>query len=144
MYKKIVIPLDLTDKKSTKSLFTPALEFVKSFGAQVHLVHIIPDFGIQIVEDYLPRGWKTAQKAKSEKYLKEIVDKYVPEEIRAKVKTYIGHGAIYDQVISYSDKIEADLIITYAVRVELKDYMLGPNASKIVRHSKISVLVIRE
>ena len=144
MYKKIVIPLDLTDKKSTKSLFMPALEFVKSFGAQIHLVHIIPDFGLQIVEDYLPRGWKIAQKAKSEKYLKEIVDKYVPEEIRGKVKTHIGHGAIYDQVISYSDKIDADLIITYAVRVELKDYMLGPNASKIVRHSKISVLVIRE
>lgn len=142
MYKKIVIPLDLTDKRNTKSVFAPAVEFVKVFGAEIHLVHIIPDFGLKMVEDYLPRGWKADQKEKSEKYLKEIIAKYVPGDI--KVKTYIGHGAIYDQVISYTEKIEADLIITSAVRVELKDYMLGPNASKIVRHSKISVLVVRE
>lgn len=141
MFKKIVIPLDLTDKQSTQVIFPPALNFVNAFSAKIHLVHIIPDFGLKVVEDYLPRGWRSNQKEKSEKLLQEIIKKYIPEDVS--VKTHIGHGAIYDQVISYAKKIEADLIIISAVRPQLKDYMLGPNASKIVRHSKVSVLVVR-
>lgn len=140
MFKKIVIPLDLTDKQSTQVIL-PALNFVNVFNATIHLLHVIPDFGLKVVEDYLPRGWRSNQKEKSEKILQEIIKKYIPEDIS--VTTHIGNGAIYDQVIDYAEKIEADLIIISAVRPQLKDYMLGPNASKIVRHSKVSVLVIR-
>ena len=60
------------------------------------------------------------------------------------ITCHIGRGAIYDEVIKYSEAINADLIMISAVRPQLRDYMLGPNASKIVRHSSISVLVIRE
>ena len=31
-----------------------------------------------------------------------------------------------------------------ANRPELKDYLLGPNAARVVRHSDVSVLVVRE
>jgi nucleotide-binding universal stress UspA family protein len=141
MFKKILIPLDLTDKQSTEVIFSPALNFVNAFNARIHLLHVIPDFGLKIVEDYLPKGWKSNQKEKSEKLLQDVIKRYIPEEIA--VKTHIGYGAVYDQVITYAAKIEADLIIVSAVRPQLKDYMLGPNASKIVRHSKISVLVVR-
>ncbi|MFV9897278.1 universal stress protein, partial [Rickettsia conorii] len=55
-----------------------------------------------------------------------------------------GSGAVYDEIIKHSNEIKADLIIISAVRLQLKDYMLGPNASKIVRHSDISVLVVRD
>ena len=141
MYKNIVVPVDLTDKPSTKAIFAPALEFVNAFGAKLHLVHIIPDFGTKIVEDYLPRNWMSDQRKKYNDQMERIIKKYIPEEI--KVDYYIGRGAIYDGVINYSRKIEADLILVSAVRPQLRDYMLGPNASKIVRHSSISVLVVR-
>jgi nucleotide-binding universal stress UspA family protein len=142
MYKNIVIPVDLSDKKNLNSIFPPALHFVNAFGSKIHLIYIIPDFGIKMVEDYLPRQWLADQKQKYFKQMEELIAKFIPEEIKA--ECYVGRGAIYDQVISYADKVEADLIIVSAVRPQFKGYMLGPNASKIVRHSAISVLVARE
>jgi hypothetical protein len=82
------------------------------------------------------------QKQKYTKQFDEIVDKYVPKAVD--VDYYIGRGAVYDEVIKYSESENADLIIISAVRPQLRDYMLGPNASKIVRHSSISVMVVRD
>ena len=142
MYKNIIVPIDLSDKQSIKAIFPPALNLVNAFGSDLHLVHIIPDFGTKLVEDYLPKNWMIDQKEKYHEQLLELVKKYIPEEIKA--KCFVGRGAVYDQVINYSNEVHADLIIISAVRPQLRDYMLGPNASKIVRHSSISVLVVRE
>lgn len=141
MFKNIVVPVDLADKQSIKIVFPAALNFASMFNAKIHLVHIMPDFGMKIVEEYLPRYWMTDQKAKYKKLFEEIIKKFTLGDVE--VKYHIGRGAIYDEVINYSEKIEADLIMLSAVRPQLKDYMLGPNASKIVRHSAISVMVIR-
>ncbi len=142
MFKNIIIPVDLSDKQSLKAVFPPALNFVNAFGSKLHLVHIMPDFGMKLVEDYLPRHWMSDQKQKYIKQFEEIVEKYVPTGVS--VDYNIGRGAIYDEVIKYSESVSADLIIISAVRPQLRDYMLGPNASKIVRHSSISVMVVRD
>jgi len=142
MFKNIIIPVDLSDKESIKVVFPAALNFVNAFGSKLHLVHIMPNFGMKMVEEYLPRHWMSDQKEKYNKLFDDMVKKFIPEGI--KVEFHIGRGAIYDEIINYSEKIEADLIILSAVRPQLRDYMLGPNASKIVRHSSISVLVVRD
>jgi len=142
MYKNIVVPIDLSDKQSVDASLAHALNLVSAFGSELHLIHIIPDFGTKLLEDYLPKGWMSDQKEKYNLQLQTVVKKYIPEEIKANY--YIGRGAIYDEVITYSNKVNADLIIVSAVRPQLRDYMLGPNASKIVRHSSVSVLVVRE
>jgi len=142
MFKNIVVPVDLSDKQSVKVVFPAALNFVNAFASKIHLVYIMPDFGMKMVEDYLPRHWMKDQKEKYNELLNEMIKKFVPEGVE--VDFHIGRGAIYDEVINYSEKVDADLIILSAVRPQLKDYMLGPNASKIVRHSSISVMVIRD
>lgn len=142
MFKNIIIPIDLSDKKSSKVVFPPALNFANAFGSKLYLVHIMPDFGMKVMEDYLPRNWMKDQKHKYELLFQELIHQYIPTGI--KVEFMIGRGAIYDEVINFSETINADLIMLSAVRPQLKDYMLGPNASKIVRHSAISVMVIRD
>ncbi len=57
MFKNLVIPVDLSDKNSIKPIIGPALNFVHNFGAKLHFVHIIPDFGAKLMEDYLPKNW---------------------------------------------------------------------------------------
>ena len=137
MYKNIIIPVDLVDSKNSfKTVFQPALNFVNAFGAKLHLVHIIPDFGMKMIEDYLPKHWKSDQVEKYNKQFEKISSKYIPNDVD--VKFHIDRGAIYDKVIAYAEKTNADLIIISAVRPQLRDYMLGPNASKIVRHSSVN------
>lgn len=142
MFKNIVVPIDLADKHSVKIALPAALQFVEAFGAKIHLVYVMPDFGLRMVEDYLPRYWMNDQKAKHNQLFTDLIKNIVPEDV--KVEFHISRGAIYDEVINYSEKLNADLIMLSAVRPQLKDYMLGPNASKIVRHSSISVMVVRD
>jgi nucleotide-binding universal stress UspA family protein len=142
MFRNIIVPIDLSDKQSIQVVLPAALNFVNAFNAKIHLVHIMPDFGIKMVEEYLPRHWMSDQKTKYNKLFESIIAKYIPENI--KVEHHIGRGAIYDEIINFSDKLDADLIMLSAVRPKLKEYMLGPNASKIVRHSSVSVMVVRD
>ena len=67
MFKNIVVPVDLSDKQSVKVVFPVALNFVNAFGSKIHLVHIMPDFGMKMVSDYLPRHWMSDQKEKYNK-----------------------------------------------------------------------------
>ncbi|HJD66630.1 MAG: universal stress protein [Janthinobacterium lividum] len=142
MFKNILIPIDLADKKSVKALLSKALMFATASQAKLHFIYVISDFGMKMVEDYLPKNWIAEKKAKYQTQVKELIKQYVPDEIEADY--YIGSGAVYDEIIKRSNDIKADLIIISAVRPQLRDYMLGPNASKIVRHSSVSVLVVRD
>ncbi len=142
MFKNIVVPIDLGDKHSVKVVLPAALKFVSAFEAKIYLIYVMPDFGLRMVEDYLPRHWMSDQKTKYSKVFEEIIKNSVPEGIE--VEFHISRGAIYDEIINYSEKLNADLILLSAVRPQFKDYMLGPNASKIVRHSSISVMVVRD
>jgi len=128
IFKNILIPIDLTNKKSMKSILSKALVFATNFQAKLHFIYVISDFGMKMVEDYLPQNWLAEKKAKYKTQVKELIKQYVPDEIETDY--YIGSGAVYDEIIKHSN--------------EIKDYMLGPNASKIVRHSSISVLVVRD
>ena len=53
-------------------------------------------------------------------------------------------GTIYSEILKVAEDCSADLIIMASHRPELKDYMLGPNASRVVRHANCSVLVVRD
>ena len=142
MYKSILIPIDLYDKSSLKPILLKSLNFAQAFESTLSFVYVIPDFGIKTVEDYLPKHWIRDQKSKYNAQITELVKQHIPEGI--KININIARGSVYDKVIQYSNEIEADLIIVSAIRPQFRDYMLGPNASKIVRHASISVLVVRE
>ena len=141
-FKNILIPIDLADKQSISAVLPIAVNFASTFGAKLHFIYIIPDYGMKMIEDYLPKNWVKDQKSKYDMQIKNLVMPYVKDDIE--VDFYVGRGGIYDEIINYSNQVDANLIILAAVRPQLKDYMLGPNASKIVRHANVSVLVLRE
>jgi nucleotide-binding universal stress UspA family protein len=65
----------------------------------------------------------------------------VPADIRR--RHIVGHGSIYHEILRYADEIEADLIVISAHRPTAEDYLIGPNAARVVRHAHVSVLVVR-
>lgn len=142
MFQKILVPLDLNDKQATTLVIPAALNCVHAFGSELHLMHIIPDYGLKMVEDYLPNSWFKQQKVKSIESMKKAVEPLLPESVTPHYS--VALGAVYDEVIAASQRISADLIIIPATRSELKSYMLGSNASKVVRYAECSVMVVRE
>ena len=57
----------------------------------------------------------------------------------------VTHGAsIYAEILRVAEEAEADLIVVGSHRPAMKDYLLGTNAARVVRHARCSVLVARE
>src|SRR5690554_7137055 len=59
---------------------------------------------------------------------------HVPDEIQ--VHPHVLHGTIYDEILRAADKLGVEVIVIGSHRPELKDYLLGPNAARVVRDRK--------
>jgi len=60
-------------------------------------------------------------------------------------KILVAHGAsIYAEILAVAEEANADLIVIGSHRPAMKDYLLGTNASRVMRHARCSVLVARE
>ena len=62
----------------------------------------------------------------------------------AAIHRHVLQGSIYEMIMASADRLDCALIIMEAHRPDLKDYLLGPNAARVVRHAKQSVYVIRD
>jgi len=139
MYKEILLPIDLEDEHSWKKAVPTAVEYAKAFGSQIHVVTVVPEFGM--VRQFFPDNYEEQVKQSIKSKLHEFTGNSIPKDI--KVQHIIAHGSIYEEINRAADEVDADLIIMASHRPKLGDYLLGPNAARVVRHSQRSVLVVR-
>lgn len=141
MYKDILIPVDLGDDASWKLALPTAVEYARAFGSTLHIMTVVPDFGMSIVGSFFPEDYEEKALSKASDRLHAFVADHVPKD--QPVQHVIGHGSIYNEILRVAKEIDADLIVMGSHRPELKDYLLGPNAARVVRHAETSVLVVR-
>ena len=142
MYKDILLPIDLNHECSWQKALPVALEYCKVFGSQLHVMTVMPDYGMALVGSYFPEGFETKRREELTKQLHALVAANVPADMQ--VQHIITEGSPYKEILATADKIDADLIVMASHRPEFKDHLLGPNAERVVRNSKRSVLVVRE
>lgn len=142
MYKDILLPIDLEHESSWKSALPVAIDHAKAFKSTLHIMTVIPDSGMSIVNHYFSKDAVKKIIEETKKALHEFVDDQIPNSIT--VQHIVTTGNVYESIIATAKQIDADLIIMSAHRPELKDYLLGPNAARVVRHSDRSVLVVRD
>ncbi|MDD9876872.1 MAG: universal stress protein [Magnetovibrio sp.] len=141
MYKDILLAVDLNDENSWNKALPVALELCQNGGANLHMLTVIPDFGMSIVSQYFPENFEEEVTGKAMTDLKAFVADKVPDGVN--VRHLVGQGSVYEVILKMAAEAGADLIVVAAHRPELQDYLLGPNASRVVRHADISVLVVR-
>ena len=142
MFKEILLPVDLGDPGSSKKALSVAIELSQSAGARLHVLTVVPGFGMSIVSQYFPKDFEKNVVEETEKQLAAFVAQRLPPEIEA--QPMVALGTIYEEILGAAKRIGADLIVMAAHRPGLQDYLLGPNASRVVRHSKGSVMVVRD
>ena len=74
--------------------------------------------------------------------LAKVVDANVPDG--TSVQQIVANGTVYEEILSKASDIGAELVVMASHRPELQDYLLGPNAARVVRHAPVSVMVVRE
>lgn len=140
--KSVLLPVDLSDRKLSQKALDVAVQQARHHNAVLHVVSVMPDYGMSMVGSFFDRKHERAALSAMGDALTSWVDEHVPEDIE--VRPHVLHGSIYDEILRAADKLEAGLIVIAAHRPELKDYLLGPNAARVVRHAHQSVYVVRE
>ena len=141
MYDNILLPIDLGNESSWVNALPTAIEYCKAFEAILHLMTVVPDFRSPMVAQFFPDDYENRMMANAKEVLNKFVSERVPKSIE--VLHIVVDGTIYKMIIETAEEIDADLIVMGSHRPELQDYLLGPNAARVVRHSAKSVLVVR-
>ena len=139
--KTILLPVDLADAKGWQKAVAHAVSLARSEGAALHVLSVIPDFGMSMVGSYFPRNFSENAREETEAALERFVAEHLPEDIE--VVTHVRHGTIYKEIIGTAEALGADMIVMASHRPEMRDYLLGPNAARVVRHARTSVTVMR-
>lgn len=142
-YRKILLPIDLNDTASWADALPSAMDIARSAGggATVSLITVVPDFGLSIVGSFFPDDFEPKALAEAQARLHAFADAHVDPTLLGDLR--IGHGSVYKEIIDTATALDADLIVMAAHRPDLEDFLLGPNAARVVRHSRCSVLVVR-
>lgn len=141
MPRKILLPIDLGDPASWRKPLSEALSMLGDSGV-LHVVSVLPDFGMAQVGTFFAKDYERDALKAFGKALADWTAQHVPDHID--VHPHVLHGTIYDEVLRAADKLGVDVIVMGAHRPALKDYLLGPNAARIVRHASQSVYVVRD
>lgn len=142
MITKILVALDIADEASSAHLLKTASDLSKLHSAELHALMVVPTYRMPLVGSYFePKDEEAMLRRAKEAFLSFLTDK-APEE--QQVKGHIAHGTIYDEINRVAESLGCQLIVLGAHRPELSDYLLGPNAARVVRHARQSVYVVRD
>lgn len=141
MSKAVLLPIDLSDVASWRKPLAEALALLAG-GGSLHVVTVLPEFGLSQVSGHFSKGYERDALRSLGAALSDWVAEHVPDAVD--VHPHVLHGSIYDQIMRAADKLAVDVIVMGSHRPELKDYLLGPNAARVVRHARQSVYVVRD
>ncbi|MCA8907521.1 MAG: universal stress protein [Rhodospirillaceae bacterium] len=141
MFTNILLPVDLDQESSWERALPAAVEVSQKAGARLHVMTVVPDYGMSIVGSFFPENYEAKALENAAAALHTFVQAHVPKRIQ--VRHVVGHGTVYAEILREAQEVHADLIVLAAHRPALKDFLLGPNAARVVRHANCSVLVVR-
>lgn len=142
MYKKILVPVDLSESDMTKLALDAALALAGTGSeASLRLINVQPLVPVAFV-DYIPPTFDEDMREAAERDLATLAGKVALSQER--VSSTVRFGAVYPEVLAEAEDWGADLIVVGSHRPTMATYLLGSNAKTIVRHAKCSVLVVRQ
>lgn len=142
--KKILVPTDFSE--TSKYAIQYAIEFAKSFGAEIEIVHVIFDES-QIVAFYLPQvtfqNLDKELEESAEKQMKDFIESF-PELSSVTYSIKMLKGTAFVEIINEAKEYNADLIIigTHG-RTGLEHVLFGSTAEKVVRKAPCPVFTVK-
>ena len=139
--KKIIVPIDFSEY-SENALETAAV-LARKFNAEILALHMLE------LSDAILTSTSDKQDVQAvfyyklaEKKFKNFLDKDYLKNI--KVTPVVKHFKVFSEVNNVAQKVNADLIVMGSQGSSgIKEVLVGSNTEKVVRYSKIPVLVVK-
>ena len=142
MYKNILLAIDLNDEASCRKPLLSAVELARTFGARLHVLTVVREVEAILQAKTAPLGYDLIA-ADLENHMAALIRRVNASDLKPNI--LVTHNAsIYAGILGVAEEAGADLIVIGSHRPAMKDYLLGTNAARVVRHARCSVLVARE
>ena len=142
MYKNILLAIDLNDEASCRKPLLSAVELSRTFGARLHILTVVREVEAILEAKAAPLGYGLVA-ADLENRIAALIRRADASDLKPNI--LVTHGAsIYAEILGVAEEAEADLVVVGSHRPAMKDYLIGTNAARVVRHARCSVLVARE
>ena len=143
MPKTILCAIDVNAPETDRKVLQTADRLARLDDAQLDILTVVPDFGSNLVGSYLQDHQVPSAYGRAKAALDHMVGDVLGASRNAQVRHLVGVGSVYAEVLKSARIDGADLIVIGAHREDLKDFLLGPNAARVVRHAECSVYVVR-
>ena len=140
MYSSILVPVDLDEPSSWSKAVPAALKLADCFGASVTLTTVVEDRTGRREAQWSAIGYRELLQNAAAR-LASLADELRGETM---VATRVGTGSVYGAILDVAEQAGADLIVLASHRPAMRDWLIGANASRVVRHARCSVLVVRD
>ena len=142
MYKNILLAIDLNDEASCRKPLLSAVELARTFGARLHILTVVREVEAILEARAATIAYEVIV-SDLENRIAALIRRADASELKPNI--LVTHGAsIYAEILAVAEDADADLVVVGSHRPAMKDYLLGTNAARVVRHARCSVLVARE
>lgn len=143
MTNSVLCAVDVSNGEDDINVIQKAARLAALDNAQLDVVAVVPDFGLSQVGTFFGKDHHDKMMEEAKAHLNDLVTKALDSAQNAKVRHVIATGRAYEEVLKLATKTKAGLIVVGAHKADLSDYLLGPNAARVVRHASCSVYVVR-
>lgn len=141
MYKKILVPLD--GSKTAEGVLPHAKALAYSEGAELVLLTVADNpMDFVFSDPGIAERALEEQQARSKKYMAEVEGHL--KAAGFKVSVILREGAVADSILRAAEELQVDVIaMSTHGRTGPARWLLGSVADRVVRSSKVPVMLIR-
>ncbi|MGH1460456.1 MAG: universal stress protein [Neptuniibacter sp.] len=141
MFKKILVPVDLSHEDQILKLINVATTLAGGLDSELHLLYVdqslIHSAGYPHLDEQRFVDHRNDAKTKMTNLLAHL-----PENLTG--KSHCREGTAHDQILETAQELQVDAIAMMARKPGISSYFIGSNAERVVRHAPCSVFVIRD
>lgn len=143
MTNSILCAVDIAHPGVDNPVLEAAARLAKSEDARLDVVTVVPDFGMTVVGGFFDTHHSEKALEAARAALHALTEEVLGEDQSAQIRHVVAMGSAYAEILKTAKTAGSDLIVVGAHKPDLKDYLLGPNAARVVRHADCSVFIVR-
>lgn len=142
MYKTIIMPVDVFEMELSDKAIRHA-EFLAQQDGIIHLLHVLPASASYTMSRFAAdlRRFEEHLQQEAQSRLTTMVSHFTLDPSR--IKLHVRLGSVRDAVNELAEELGADMVVIGSRNPSISTHLLGSNASSVIRHAHIPVLVVR-
>lgn len=142
MYNTIIMPVDVFAMALSDKAIGHA-EFLAGQEGVIHLLHVVPNSASLTMTRFAAdlRRFEEHLRLEAQNGLQTMVNHFSIDPSR--IKIHVCEGSVRDAVNDLADELRADIVVIGSRNPSISTHLLGSNASSVIRHARIPVLVVR-